>query len=364
MNIATLIPTPDAIPVHWGWLRFFQIVTFFIHLLFMNIVLGSSLIALLEVCGNHRGKGTGVRDFERDIFQKLPFVIAFAVNAGVAPLLFLQVLYGNLIYPSSILMGVYWLSVIGVLIVAYYSAYLMKYKFDALGRFSHFLIGLIPLLFLYIAFVFVNNMTLMQRPSAWIAYFTNAGGTLLNLRDPILWPRFVHFVTASVAVAGLFMAAVRSTGKPTGEAGAAGHVDRGMRYYILATGTQMIVGVWFLVKLPTPVRGLIMGGDPYFAGLLLVGICGGLGGIYLALKRRVWPTIWLTLVVTAAMVLLRDLIRAAYLQPYHEMKVIPVQPQYGPMIVFIVSLISGAAVIGYMLRLAFRSKEERMDPAP
>ena len=41
-------------------------------------------------------------------------------------MLFLQVLHGNLIYTSSILMGVYWLSVIGLFILAYYRAYLYK----------------------------------------------------------------------------------------------------------------------------------------------------------------------------------------------------------------------------------------------
>ena len=35
MDVAGLIPTPDTIPVHWGWL------------LLMNLMLGGSLLALV-----------------------------------------------------------------------------------------------------------------------------------------------------------------------------------------------------------------------------------------------------------------------------------------------------------------------------
>ena len=45
------------------------------------------------------------------------------VNLGIPPLLFLQTLFGQFLYSSSILMAVFWLSVVPVLIVAYYAAY-------------------------------------------------------------------------------------------------------------------------------------------------------------------------------------------------------------------------------------------------
>ena len=40
MNPSDLIPVPDAIPVHWGWLNFFLIFTFMLHMLCMNSMLG------------------------------------------------------------------------------------------------------------------------------------------------------------------------------------------------------------------------------------------------------------------------------------------------------------------------------------
>jgi hypothetical protein len=66
----------------------------------------------------------------------------FSVNFGVAPLLFVQVLYGHFFYASSILMAVFWLAVIPLLIAAYYAAYLYGFRFGALGRAGAAVIGL------------------------------------------------------------------------------------------------------------------------------------------------------------------------------------------------------------------------------
>ncbi|MFZ5570461.1 MAG: hypothetical protein ACOZF0_08650 [Thermodesulfobacteriota bacterium] len=363
MNIVALVPSPDAIPVHWGWLRIFHLATFFLHLLCMNVMLGGSLIACFEVLGNPSAK-PGEGEYRRTLFQHLPFAAAFAVNAGVAPLLFLQTLYGNLIYTSSILMGAYWLSVIGALLIAYYGAYFLKYRYDALGALRLFPAILVPLLLLYIAFVFTSNMALMQQPAAWDAYFTNPGGTMLPVSDPTLPPRFFHFVTASVAVAGLFTAAFWSLGKRKATAAAERHVRRGMRYYIGATWVQMAVGLWLLWKHPGPVRGLMLGGDPLVTALLVFGLLSGFAGIVLAWKRRVWATVWVTLASVGFMVGLREAVRTAYLAPYFTLDSIPVQPQYGPLAVFILALAAGAAAIIHMLRLNSGTSSGRMDTEP
>ncbi|MEJ2057351.1 MAG: hypothetical protein P8X39_05885 [Desulfofustis sp.] len=124
------IPTADTIPVAWGWFQFLLLLTFPVHLLAMNAMIGGLTIGIVQ---HFRGGETPARLAHRIAFS-LPLVIAFAVNFGVAPLLFLQVLYGHFIYTSSVLMGIFWISVIPLLIVAYYGAYL--YDFKLLRRLS------------------------------------------------------------------------------------------------------------------------------------------------------------------------------------------------------------------------------------
>lgn len=45
MDIAALIPTPDASLGHWLWLQLLLTATTFLHLVAMNLMLGSGLIA-------------------------------------------------------------------------------------------------------------------------------------------------------------------------------------------------------------------------------------------------------------------------------------------------------------------------------
>jgi len=91
MTANDLIPAADAIPVDWRWLYLFLVLTFVLHILFMNAMLGSAIMAFV---GDLRRKNTGS---SKDISAKLPYAIAFTVNLGVAPLLFLQALYGQFI---------------------------------------------------------------------------------------------------------------------------------------------------------------------------------------------------------------------------------------------------------------------------
>ena len=168
-------------------------------------------------------------------------------NFGVAPLLFLLVLYGQFIYVSSQLMAVFWLSVIALLMAAYYLAYDYKFNFRRSGDFRRSMIGIAAILLLCIAFLFCNNMTLMLNPSSWASYFGNSGGTLLNLSDPSLLPRYLHFITATLAIGGLFVAIVWTLRKnhPNSE----NNIAAGMNWFVYATLAQIAVGFWFQMSL-------------------------------------------------------------------------------------------------------------------
>jgi len=77
MDPVSLIPTPDTIPVPWGWFQLLLSLTFYLHVLAMNIMLGTALIAFFHsLKKNHPGD----TDIVRDISSQLPFTMAFAIN--------------------------------------------------------------------------------------------------------------------------------------------------------------------------------------------------------------------------------------------------------------------------------------------
>lgn len=349
MNSGSLIPIPDAIPVHWGWFQVFLIVTFILHLLFMNIMLGSAILALL-------------REFFMDndadslnfhAAEKLPYSIAFTVNMGVAPLLFIQVLYGHFIYTSSILMAVYWLSIILLLIVAYYAAYIYDFQFKAMGRARIIFISISVVLLLWIGFVFTNNMVMMIQPERWSAYFRNPFGTLFSLKEPMLIPRYLHFVMASVAVAGLAQAVFWSLKKRDTVREKA--VRSGLNWFSRATCIQLATGIWFLASLPEEKMMLFLGKGILHTVLLACGAILGGAALFTAGRNKVWLTCALALAAVVSMVLVRDLLRSAYLNPYFSLDSLKLAPEYSPLILFLLAFAGGIASIAYMLKLVAAS---------
>ena len=93
------IPSPDTIPLAWGWFQFLLLLTFPLHLLAMNAMRGGLAIGIVQ----HFLGGEVRSRLSHRIAIALPLVIAFVVNLGVAPLFFLQVFCENL----SALVGAY-----------------------------------------------------------------------------------------------------------------------------------------------------------------------------------------------------------------------------------------------------------------
>ncbi|MDM8516183.1 hypothetical protein QUF76_08305 [Desulfobacterales bacterium HSG16] len=352
MDVSQLIPMSEAIPVHWGWFKFFLILTFVVHLLFMNAMLGGGIIALASSVES-RFKN---RVLAKETGAILPFIIAFTVNTGVAPFLFVQVLYSPFIYTSSVLMAVYWLSLVGMLLTAYYSAYIFDYRFDRPG--SVFFIAVSVILMLVIGFLFTNNMTLMISPEQWTRYFDNPDGTILNFAEPSLIPRYLHFVISSVAIGGLFQAIVKKfKDRKTGNDSKA-DIENGMKWFTFATLIQIPVGIWFFMALPQEIRRMFMGQDTLGTILFMSGLVGTVLSLISGFYTRVAACTGWTIATIAIMVLMRDMIRDALIAPYFTVSSLKVTPGYSSLILFLAVLFIGIALVVYMLKLAYVPAEE------
>ena len=350
MDPTQLIPVPDTIPAPWLFFEPLLILTFFAHLLFMNAMLGTTMIGLVR---EMRAQPTAPPPCP-EIAGKLPYTIALAVNFGVAPLLFLQVLYGQFIYTSSILMGAYWLSIIGLLILAYYSAYIYKMATSLPAAPRKRALATSLLLLLVIAFFFVNNITLMQTPQSWNVYFHRPDGTFLNLAEPTLLARYLHFVVASVATGGLFLAILAFFQQKSGVPGAAKRLSSGMKWFTYATVVEIGTGIPFLFSMPKNVHQLFAGASPPHTALFLASLVATFFSLYYGTKERVWPATVAMAATVFFMVLVRDLARQAYLADYFHPADLQVAPQWSPMLLFVAILLIGIAVVIYMLKLAAR----------
>lgn len=354
MDPASLIPAPEAIPLSAAWLRWLLLGTFLLHLLAMNLMLGGAILAFLAGLRPQPAPGQ-----EHEMARKLPASVAFTVNLGVPPFLFLQALYGQFIYPSSLVMAAWWLWLFLAVMLAYYAAYAYDFKFSALGRRRAWVSGLAVALLLWAGFLLTNNMTLMLRPAAWAAHLSDPGGGQLNWGEPSLWPRYLHFVTASLAVAGLGLALWGRLRDRQGQPGGPEMTRRGLWWFSRATLAQLAVGLWFLLALPPELSGRFLGGDLGHTHILWGGVAAALLALGLAYKQRplaaacaLVPALWL-------MVLTRDHLRQAWLAPYFSLESLPVKPQYGPALVFAVALLLGLGLVAWLLTIARQAGRER-----
>lgn len=350
-----IIPSPDSIPVSWGWFQFLLLVTFPLHLLAMNAMLGGLAIGVVQ----HIRGGDLRRELAHRIAIALPLVIAFVVNLGVAPLLFVQVLYGQFMYSSSILMGVFWIAIIPILIIAYYGAYLYDFRFARLGSAGPLIAAVVFLLLGVIGFFYSSNMLLMSLPERFGEYFGHRNGTLLVLDHPEFWPRFLHMFLGSLAIGGLFAGLLGRFYKSSRPELAAHAEEVGMGSFFVLTLCNLFAGFWYLLSLTEALRHIFLGGDVgatlAFTGALLLAI-GALFGAYL---RKFWLTFSHAVALVVVMTFIRSWLRAAYLQDVFTLDQLQVVPQYSPMIFFFVTLVAGIACLGWLIKKTGDALQEK-----
>ncbi len=355
-----VIPAPDAIPLPAPvWLlKGLLLFTFLLHIIPMNLALGGSFTAFITDLFGRKRNSEHHLTLARSFAKMIPIAMAFTITLGVAPLLFLQVLYGQLFYTSSILMAWPWLSVIALIILAYYGFYLYSFRWERLKGARLWVVLLSGVLVAVVGMIFSHNLTLMLTPEKFAAlYHSNPSGTHWNFDEPTVVPRYLHFFVASFAITGLFVV-IYGLGKiKTNKAYGKWAVKYGAMWFTIATIIQMAVGIWFLLALPRDVMMLFMGQNMLATILLGLGILLPVISMMLlilaaksekprALAVSGISVLALTLIV---MVIMRDIVRDGYLAGKFDVFDRVVDPQWGVIAVFAAILVAGLGVVGFML---------------
>lgn len=349
----SLVPTPDVLPMARGYFDVFLLLTFPLHLILMNAMIGTTVIALWA----HWRKDPVCERLAYQLAKTLPLLIALTINFGVAPLLFAQTLFGHYLYASSVLIGVFWLGIVPVLLLVYFGAYLYDFKFWSMGRRGIPVLLLSGVLMLCIGFVFSNNMTLMLDPEAWTAYFSHSGGAFLNLNEVTLIPRYSHMMIGACAVGGLVVACLSRLWLRKDADVAALGLTVGMRLFFFATCVQVVAGVWFLLALPADVMLLFMGRNMLASAVFIVALIVVVPVLIAAWKKRLVSCVWLTVVLIYLMSFMRAFVREGYLDRNFVPQLVAKNQDYSPLILFVVSLVIGLAMIAWMVKAAINSHE-------
>ncbi|MEI7959182.1 MAG: hypothetical protein WCI40_08730 [Verrucomicrobiota bacterium] len=368
-NFPPLDPVPLPAPV---WLfKLLHETVLCLHFVVVQWVLGWLFIGLIwNLWGRSRRNTTMVAGSTR-IAGSLPLLMTYLINFGIPPLLFAQVLYGNFLYTSSVLIGVWWISVVGLVILTYSSIYAGSLR-AAKAWWGYGLIALV--LGVAIAKIYSTNMTLMLHPEAWGPMFrANAHGTGLPPHDPTLLPRWLLMLAGSLTLGGLALVVTGSGKKP-------GLAEKGFLVFnggwIAAMGAVLQSTAAFSVFQTQPGAVLArLSENALYHPLPIVwlGLAGAVVGVgLLAMTRREKASLWLGslaagagALLTAVTVIYRDGIRDMTLlaQGYNvwDMKVVANWPV---VLLFLGVFVLGLLAMAWMISIALHAKPAKEEPAP
>ncbi len=204
LQINTPIPKdiPLELPLPEWLLVTLLVVSFLLHIIFINLMLGGSIITLWAQIKGLKNKEYDI--FAHEISKTITVNKSMAVVLGVAPLLSINTLYTIYFYSANALTGFAWIMIIPLVTIAFLLTYLHKYTWEKLEQSKKVhiaIMGLAVVIFLFIPLIFLTNVNLMMFPEKW----GTIKGFMSALVLPNVFPRYFEFLGACLAVTGIFI---------------------------------------------------------------------------------------------------------------------------------------------------------------
>ncbi len=345
------IPPADSLPLPLPpvMVKALLLLTFCLHLLAVNAGVGGAVLAFAHAARRRPED----RALVRDAASLVPPAVTLAITLGVAPLLFVQLLYGQFFYSATVLSAFPWLGLVALLLAGY--GLLYRFMGSARGERIQLWSGALASAFLIaVAGVLANMTTLSTRPDLWrdLARISPYG-TKLNLADASLLPRFVHFAVGIAASAGMLMAAWGAWRRKAAARRA------GLLWFIGATLTQALWGTWLLLRQPPAALERLLSIRSFGGASLAGGIACGAIAVLLSIRaavrtaspKAVWPAFAAAQGALVGMILARDqardaLLAAAGFDPY----ALPYKTDAVSLAVFSVAVALLIALIATLIR--------------
>lgn len=335
MIIQSIVPQDLelVIPGNVGFFEILIVVSFLLHILFVNITVGSSAMAVFQEIKGMRSKRKEDDRLAAQLAHHTSVMKSIAVVLGIAPLLLISVIYTQYFYPSTILIGRAWLSLLIILITAFLILYVYKFTWDKMRhtyyKRIHVLIGASgSLLLLFVPLIFIVNVVSMLYPEMWEGSKGFFHGLMYY---PQVWQRYFHFILASFAIAGFYLYFWNNhLQKEEAKNAIDGAMQKqgkrlGLQVMIATTALQFFTGFWLLMNFESEIRLLYIGEDLLLTGLLMASILLTmllLLFLYLLMKhdhRKYFMMSLATFVfVLGLMGWMRHELRETYIAPYKE----------------------------------------------
>jgi hypothetical protein len=282
-------------------------------------------------------------------------VMAATITLGIAPLLFVQVVYGRFFYSATIISGWNWLLIIPVVLVVYYLLYLVAMKKSLSPSSRLAFLGLAAVGFLYISYTLTLVSDLTEKPDLLPGLYAIYQGGFIFIPDT--WEvlsRWLHILAGAMAVGGMFIQLLAVYHHDF-------HGDRelqkfGSRVFMHGVILATLLGLVYLFTLDSK---LIL------AFLKSPGLHAVIGAIVLNIvalilnfqsvkdehpQLKIWTSVVLVFAGIFCMVIARHSLRLIYLESRFDPAHLPINPQWSVFAMFLITFIAGLAILYWMIR--------------
>ncbi|RME21419.1 MAG: hypothetical protein D6800_12125 [Candidatus Zixiibacteriota bacterium] len=335
------LPDYNFLPGPLWLITLLQLVTLTLHFVAMNFLFGGLVVILW-------GKFTD--RWQHPVVQQqvklLPTLMAATITLGVAPLLFLQVVFPKQVYAASIISGWFWLAVVPVIIVTYYLLYAAAFAGPENKRRGTYLF-LAFLGMLYVAFMFSSVMSLAEQPELMMrTYAAHQSGCVVNPNIGSYIIRWLHMLFGAVTVGGFFIGLI---GRDNEQA-----FSVGKGFYLWGMAAAAIMGMVYLFTLGDILLPLMR--TPAIWALT-IGIVLSAASLHFYFKKRFCVAGTMLGISMLAMVFTRHTVRLLHLTGQFNPAEVTVKAQWGPFVMFLICFVIMLGVMVYMIRVFFRERQ-------
>ncbi|KEO82846.1 hypothetical protein [Tumebacillus flagellatus] len=323
-NTSYPIPVDLSLPIPGdiGVFKVLLILAFILHIVFVNLMLSGSLLAVYSELRGMMTKRSEWNQTAKALATQVSVFKSIAVVLGVGPLLVISTIYTRFFYTSTILIGNAWLLLIPLLIAAFLLLYLYKFTWDRWQNRKglHLFIGALgALCLLFVPLIFFTNVVSMLYPALWQE---THGFFSALVTYPTLFQRYLHFLFASLSVTGIYFLIWANRKRRSNSTLPYEFVSRfGRRVALIFTAGQLIAGPLLLISLDDRVRASMLSG--FHLVLLLCAFLLGLSLLYVlgnVLKKPSRKAVLIAgmhvVLLLGVMGVMRHEVRDLYLEPY------------------------------------------------
>lgn len=181
--------------------------TLVLHVVAMNYVVGGAMVVagaavfklFVNYCDATEAIVAKIKDW-------LPLALGVTIALGIAPILFVQILYKHSFYTANLLLFYRWMAILPVLIVAFYLLYLQKSNWiERRGRVVHAIVaGGVLAMFLFVAWSWTENHLLsFAGQTEWTDHYV-AGR--MRYRSIELLPRLTVWMIGALTTLSVLLA--------------------------------------------------------------------------------------------------------------------------------------------------------------